>query len=84
MAKCEPTTVERQITVKSKGYTLELTEKEAVTLYFIMRNIGGDTENSPRKYADNIYNALKAADVRSVDLRKGQYGTFIYFEVQKV
>jgi hypothetical protein len=42
-------------------YILNLSAKEARTLYDVLVHVGGIAENSRRKYADNILNALSNA-----------------------
>jgi len=39
-------------------YILELTKEEVATLYVILHNISGSPEKSPRKYVDDIYDAV--------------------------
>jgi len=39
-------------------YILELTKEEVATLYVVLRNISGSPTESPRKYVDDIYDAV--------------------------
>lgn len=41
--------------------TLEINQSEAITLLAILARVGGCPLNSPRKYADSIYTALRDA-----------------------
>ncbi len=44
-----------KLTVRSEPeYLLSLSKKEAQLLYFILRKIGGNPENTPRGMADKI------------------------------
>ena len=42
-----------------KNYILELTQKQAETLYVLVGNVSGSGNNSPRKQTDEMYRALK-------------------------
>lgn len=50
-----------------ESVTLTLNENEVKTLMIILNRIGGDTKNSPRKYAQSISDALYDA-LGDVDL----------------
>lgn len=53
MARAEAS-YERRVT----GVDLHLSEAEAEVLYVILGNVGGDPNNSPRKHASDVRNAL--------------------------
>lgn len=42
-----------------KNYTLELTQKQAETLFVLVGNVSGCGISSPRKQTDEVYRALK-------------------------
>lgn len=43
--------------------TLEMSSLEARWLLAVMNQIGGDFQNSPRKYADELHTAFKRAHI---------------------
>jgi hypothetical protein len=63
MAKLMTTVVEQVVVTKVPGYTLTLTNAEAMALLAICGSILGSSTHSPRKYTDAIYAALVIADV---------------------
>lgn len=50
--------------------TLEINQTEAITLLAILARVGGSPINSPRKYADSIYTALRDATKMNHDMLK--------------
>ena len=66
-----------KLTVRSEPeYLLSLSRKEAQLLYFILRKIGGDPENTPRGMADKILRELEG----EVSLANGYFaeGSIIF------
>lgn len=49
-------------------FVLELSEREAETLLFITGRIAGSPNSSPRKYVDDIRDALVSSGVNQVRL----------------
>ena len=66
-----------KLTVRGEPeYLLSLSRKEAQLLYFILRKIGGDPENTPRGMADKILRELEG----EVSLANGYFaeGSIIF------
>jgi hypothetical protein len=66
-----------KLTVRSEPeYLLSLSRKEAQLLYFILRKIGGDPEDTPRGMADKILRELEG----EVSLANGYFaeGSIIF------
>lgn len=50
--------------ITEKCYTLTLNEEQARTLLIVLFNVGGDPDNTRRKYIDDICKMYRDADVR--------------------
>lgn len=61
MAKVKQADV--KVKVSTPGYKLSLSEKEAQTLTLILAHVGGDPTFSARREAQNIYDALRGAEL---------------------
>jgi len=53
---------------RPKTYTIELTEKEAETLFALTNEVAGDPKRSARKYIDSIGNKLDDLNVKHTSL----------------
>lgn len=62
---------------------LELSQQEAETLLFVMRQIGGSPRNSPRGITDKINEALCDAGVTIISLPTASHKDSILFEDYK-
>ena len=77
MAKA--TKCEIQLPAPPYTVTLELNQDEAETLHQILRNIGGDAFNPPRRNVRSIERALNEAGVRYTKHPYESWAKEIYF-----
>jgi hypothetical protein len=63
MAKAEKTTIIKRVikTTEKPGITLTLSMPEASTLIAMAAKVGGNPDNSPRGWLNNIFAALQSA-----------------------
>ncbi len=62
------------------GVTLELTKTEAIVLLYILFQVGGHNERSPRKFVDTILQALENAGIELANFPLSFSKNGIYFE----
>jgi hypothetical protein len=62
--------VETVVKTKEERVNLSLTMVEARTLLVLLRNIGGDPNESARKYCDNIRRSLEEVGIIVIDTWK--------------